>query len=89
METLVTRPNDSVSSTQSHRAGEELTRAISGNTIEADSLGRDPGEDRERRIREAAYRRAERRGFTPGNELDDWLAAERELDDARGDSSIG
>jgi hypothetical protein len=31
-------------------------------------------------IREAAYLRAERRGFLPGHELDDWLAAEREFD---------
>jgi len=28
----------------------------------------------------AAYLRAERRGFTPGGELDDWLQAEAELD---------
>ena len=30
-------------------------------------------------IAERAYYRAERRGFTPGHELDDWLAAEREV----------
>jgi hypothetical protein len=35
---------------------------------------------REARIAEAAYWRAERRGFTAGQELDDWLAAEREID---------
>ena len=35
---------------------------------------------REARIAEAAYWRAERRGFTGGQELDDWLAAEREVD---------
>lgn len=34
------------------------------------------------RIAEAAYRRAEQRGFAPGGELDDWLAAEREFDAA-------
>ena len=34
------------------------------------------------RIAEAAYRRAERRGFAPGRELDDWLSAEREYDAA-------
>ena len=34
------------------------------------------------RIAEAAYRRAARRGFAPGGELDDWLAAEREYDAA-------
>lgn len=37
---------------------------------------------REERIRAAAYRRAESRGFAPGQELDDWLAAEREVDAA-------
>jgi hypothetical protein len=31
-------------------------------------------------IREAAYRRAEHRGFAPGQELADWLEAEREVD---------
>lgn len=31
-------------------------------------------------IAEAAYLRAERRGFTPGYELDDWIAAESEVD---------
>ena len=36
--------------------------------------------DREARIAEAAYWRAERRGFAGGQELDDWLAAEREVD---------
>jgi hypothetical protein len=36
--------------------------------------------DREARIAEAAYWRAERRGFGPGHELDDWLEAEREID---------
>ena len=36
--------------------------------------------DRYERIAEAAYLRAEQRGFQPGNELEDWLAAEREVD---------
>jgi hypothetical protein len=31
-------------------------------------------------IAEAAYYRAEQRGFEPGSELDDWLAAEIEVD---------
>lgn len=30
-------------------------------------------------IAERAYFKAERRGFVPGYELDDWLAAEREV----------
>ena len=28
----------------------------------------------------AAYYRAERRGFAPGHEVEDWLAAEAEID---------
>lgn len=35
---------------------------------------------RQQMIAEAAYLRAERRGFGPGDPLDDWLAAEREVD---------
>ncbi|MBV8145178.1 MAG: DUF2934 domain-containing protein [Gammaproteobacteria bacterium] len=31
-------------------------------------------------IAQAAYLRAERRGFTPGQEAEDWLAAEAEID---------
>ncbi|MCS6948751.1 MAG: DUF2934 domain-containing protein [Steroidobacteraceae bacterium] len=34
------------------------------------------------RIAEAAYYRAERRGFDPGHEIEDWLAAEAEIDAA-------
>ncbi|HLS80837.1 MAG TPA: DUF2934 domain-containing protein [Steroidobacter sp.] len=41
-------------------------------------------DSREARIAEAAYWRAERRGFAPGAELDDWLAAEREIDQNEG-----
>jgi hypothetical protein len=44
-----------------------------------------PPIDPERRralIAEAAYFRAERRGFAPGHEAEDWLAAEVEVDTA-------
>jgi len=37
-------------------------------------------DEREAMIREAAYFRAERRGFASGHEADDWAAAEREID---------
>lgn len=39
----------------------------------------DDFEERQQRIAEAAYFRAERRGFTPGREQDDWLEAEIEI----------
>ena len=35
--------------------------------------------DRETMVRMAAYFRAERRGFAPGYEIEDWLAAEAEV----------
>ena len=37
-------------------------------------------ESREARISEAAFFRAAARGFEPGHEWDDWLAAEKEID---------
>jgi hypothetical protein len=39
----------------------------------------DPGK-RAALIAEAAYFRAEKRGFQPGHETEDWLAAEAEVD---------
>jgi Protein of unknown function (DUF2934) len=36
--------------------------------------------ERHQMIADLAYRRAQGRGFNPGNELADWLAAEREID---------
>ena len=36
--------------------------------------------EREYMISEAAYYRAERRGFAPSNEMEDWLQAETEID---------
>jgi hypothetical protein len=35
---------------------------------------------REKRVAEAAYYRAEQRGFAPGYEVADWLASEAEVD---------
>ena len=37
-------------------------------------------DERRRRIAEAAYYRAQRRGFEPGGEEQDWLEAERDID---------
>lgn len=37
-------------------------------------------EERDRMIAERAYFLAADRGFAPGAELEDWLAAEREID---------
>ena len=37
---------------------------------------------RHRKIAEAAYYKSEHRGFSPGREIEDWLEAEREIDEA-------
>ena len=38
-----------------------------------------PGKDRQAMVAQAAFFIAEARGFAPGQEFDDWLAAERML----------
>jgi Protein of unknown function (DUF2934) len=40
----------------------------------------DEDEAKRRQIAEIAYFSAERRGFSPGYELDDWLQAEQEVE---------
>jgi hypothetical protein len=52
------------------------TRAPEGTSAEGPIARR----EREERIRESAYFRAERRGFQAGHELEDWLAAEHDFD---------
>lgn len=42
----------------------------------------DSAHERQRMIAEAAYYRALARGFEPGNEVDDWIQAEAEIDRA-------
>ena len=44
-------------------------------------LDRSAEAELERMIGEAAYYIAEQRGFEPGHELDDWLAAEAQIHD--------
>jgi hypothetical protein len=61
------------------KSSEERTSSAGANAMEADSLS---PHARHSRISEAAYRLAEARGFESGAELDDWLAAEREVDEA-------
>ncbi len=46
----------------------------------ATKAGKISSERRLEMIAEAAYLRAERREFGPGNSVEDWLAAEQEVD---------
>lgn len=67
-----------------------------GTAIEEVAAGDVPEAVRYSMIAQAAYYRAEKRGFGPGQQLDDWLAAEAEITagwlqkiPAAGDESCG
>ncbi len=60
------------------KATASSSRAKGGKQMEA-PLNVTP-ERRLQMIAEAAYFRAEARGFAPGREMEDWLAAEAEVD---------
>ena len=53
-------------------------RTPAGKDAAPEAAGRSA--ERLRMIAEAAYFRAERRGFAPGGEAEDWLTAEAEID---------
>ncbi len=50
-----------------------------GGTTEFGHAGEVSASERQQLIAKAAYYRAEKRGFTPGHELQDWLEAESEV----------
>lgn len=58
---------------------------LSGAAQEPQAMGDPPLADAmSQAISEAAYYRAESRGFEPGHEMEDWVEAEREVVAARG-----
>ncbi|HYW04835.1 MAG TPA: DUF2934 domain-containing protein [Gammaproteobacteria bacterium] len=58
--------------------------ARSGGRAAATPRGAIPADERRRQIAEAAYYRAEKRGFQGGDPVDDWLVAEAEFNRAGG-----
>jgi hypothetical protein len=52
---------------------------IDAGVLQVSSADASGERDSQSRIATAAYFRAEKRGFEPGHELDDWLAAEAEI----------
>jgi hypothetical protein len=66
------KPNRASESPEQPRAGEHERDRAGDETLQ-----------RRKRVEEGAYYRAERRGFAPGGELDDWYAAE--ADEGAGD----
>jgi Protein of unknown function (DUF2934) len=75
-------PAPSPTETSSERTSGSATRKVTAER--APSAGRSPlkvsADTRRAMIAEAAYLRAERRGFVAGHEEEDWLAAEKEVD---------
>ena len=56
------------------------TEAVAAESAGGTARAKVTAEARRGMVAEAAYLRAERRGFAPGSEVEDWLAAEREID---------
>ncbi len=68
---------------QEQRAAEQSRRARRDQQAEQRAVDTDERVNeaaRRQLIEEEAYYRAERRGFAPGGELEDWLAAEAKVD---------
>jgi hypothetical protein len=63
---------------EANAQGRELAQAVAGD-VEAQPSGDDSA--RRERIARAAYHKAEQRGFAPGGDVDDWVSAERELNE--------
>lgn len=76
--TLTLRKASTRTAGKPNTAGSRITRKTkkqgSGTLSETFAI------DRHRMIAEAAYSLAEQRGFQPGQEIPDWLAAEKEID---------
>jgi Protein of unknown function (DUF2934) len=57
-----------------------MARKVTARTVGAVSAQRAPATEEIRKlIAETAYYRAQQRGFTPGYDVDDWLAAEMQV----------
>jgi hypothetical protein len=89
---LIVKPrqeNDVMPRTRKHRTKPSTSQTVPAAVITGRQEVRDTNPpaspannrpDRQAMIAEAAYLRAEKRSFCPGHELDDWLAAEQEID---------
>jgi hypothetical protein len=71
------KPTTKRSAASTARSQNPSTSAARENRAVTQSVS---AEERRRMIAVIAYHRAERRAFTTGHELDDWLASEKEVD---------
>jgi len=80
--------NETISREHPAARGARAGAAAKGQRVPAGSErraadGPASNEERWRMIAEAAYYRAQARGFAPGQEIEDWLQAEAEIDRMR------
>ncbi len=61
-------------------ADEAVTEVLELHDAPTDGIGSVDPQFRDEMIRTTAYYMAEQRGFQPGHELDDWIAAEAAVD---------
>jgi hypothetical protein len=67
-------------SVQQQRSARRVRGTSEAKADSAAAIDQPDAADRLSKIAVAAYFIAERRGFLPGHELDDWLSAEAEVD---------
>jgi hypothetical protein len=79
-EPMATRRTDEIPATANTRARGAQPKGTRTAKAKSPQRAAVSGDDRHAMIAEAAYLRAERRGFAPGQETEDWLAAEVEVD---------
>jgi hypothetical protein len=77
---MATRRTDEIPTTANTRARSASPKASRAAQEKSPQRAAVSTDDRRAMIAEAAYLRAERRGFVPGYETEDWLAAEVEVD---------
>lgn len=70
------------------KAENAAAEAVNATMTPPEATGGITAEERLQRIAESAYYRAERRGFSGGDAMQDWLAAEAEVDAQLSSGSI-
>ena len=77
-------PTKKTSITTTADSDSNSAQASGGDTSSSEAPAQ--AQSREEQVRLAAYLAAERRGFAPGYEVEDWITAEQQIDAATGSS---
>jgi hypothetical protein len=72
-------PAKAPKTTQPAEAGKSGLKSSIGSSIGSNARAQVSPDELRKLVSEAAYYRAKQRGFTPGQEADDWIQAEAEV----------